>query len=129
MENALKLLEAAFNIIVFFAAVTILLMMSRLYNNLLVTTLNKVSESVMISEAEPVSTINYSTKAELIAHLMGPMEYDLEIIDASGRYTVNADGYRPDSIGLYPLQSINYIKSYLYSMDGTISKIIFQYVH
>jgi len=128
MGNVFKLLEASFNVIVFFLAITLLF---SLYHQLDVT-VEKSADYVVgdtsVYEATPLEKCHYITKTELIAVLMGEPEYDMEVIDESGTYTILAQEYSLYNIGLYSLKSDQYEKSYIYNLNGNISKIIFRYV-
>lgn len=128
MENISKFLGMAFNVTVFFLAITILYVMSRQYDKLVETSMDNEPVSAMMYESEPIDKDNHVTRAEITALLMERPDYDIEIIDISGSFTVLVAGFNPVYIGSYPLLSNSYEKSYLYNMDGSISRIVFRYV-
>jgi len=128
MENVFKLVRMAFNVIIFFIALTLLYMMFRQYDSLVRESAESISGDNLMYESVPLETNHYITKGDLISLLMDGLEYDVEIVDASGTYLIISKDYNPSSIDLYPITSEKFEKSYSYHLNGGITKIIFRYI-
>lgn len=124
MNVALKFLRRALYMTVFFVGVSLLYGLSESYDKLIDTTKDRISEEVMLIEAVPIVKENYVTKSQLITLLMGPLEYDIRIIDGSGTYDIGSVGYSPDTVGNYVLTGNQYEKSYHYDRNGAIEIIV-----
>jgi hypothetical protein len=128
MDKIFKLLRMAFNVIIFFIAITLLYTMFQQYKSLTDNSADIVAEDNMMYEAYIADTTHYITRSELIALLLGDLEYDIEVMDVSGIYNIIAKGYNPSDIGVYVFKSNNYKKTYIYKLDGMIKRIKYQYV-
>lgn len=128
MVNISKLLHMAVNVIIFFIAITVLYLFYRRTISLVDVSAANVADDIMLYESYQPDTTHYTSRAELTALLMGKLEYDLDVVNVDGTYSIIAQGYKPEDLGLYPVMSNYYEKSYFYNLNGTITKIKYQYV-
>lgn len=126
MENVPKFLKLTFNLAIFFIGITQLYAMSNNYHKLVNLSSKQVLESQTVYQNYSHEKDNYISLSKLIAHLMGNLEYNMEIKLASKRYLISCKEHKPEEIGQYDLPDIDYKKIYQYDLNGNIDKIIFE---
>lgn len=128
MENVTKFIRTAFYMVIFFLGVIVLYHMSQRYNSIVERSADAVASDSILYEAE-LRVDNYCiVRAQLIAILMGDIQYDIEIADHSGTYSIKAENYNPEYITGLILTAERYQQSYTYEEDGKIDKITYSYV-
>jgi hypothetical protein len=129
MDKILKLLHMAFNVIIFFMAITLLYTMFDRFISLTDKSADAIAEEDTLYETYLATEEHYASRSELITLLLEDLEYDIEVVDETGTYAISADGYSPSEIGLYIFKSKKFEKSYSYKLNGSIAKIKYKYIN
>ncbi|MDF2942801.1 MAG: hypothetical protein K0S01_1659 [Herbinix sp.] len=128
MDKIVKLLQIAFDVTIFFLALTLLYTMSFKFTSLTEVSADIIAEDNMLYEAYLMKEEYNVSRTELITLLLEEIEYDIEVVDLIQSYTIVAEEYSPSDIGLYDFRSKKFKKSYVYSINGTIAKIRYQHL-
>jgi hypothetical protein len=123
MEKILKLLHMAFNVIIFFTAITLLYSMHHRFVSLTDRTADHIADNDTLYETYLTSEEHYASQGEIITLLLEELEYNIEVVDETGTYVIYADRYNPSEIGLYIFKSKMFEKRYTYNLNGSIAKI------
>jgi cytochrome c biogenesis factor len=123
MEKIMKLLHMAFNVIIFFIAISLLYSMHHSFVSFTDRTADVIAVDDTLYETYLESEEHYASQEEIITLLLDKLEYDMEVEDEMGNYTIHADRYNPSEIGLYIIKSKMFEKSYTYNQNGSIAKI------
>ena len=120
MENWKELVYQSVSTVIFCIAVVLLLHQYASYTKLL-EQLKYRNQSLLYqqykNEADPL--ISY---AELIATLVQPLEYDMEIDEV----LISKYEHTPDQIQSYGIKKTNYVKSYAYDGNGEVTRILYK---
>lgn len=100
--------------------------MSSNYHKLVTISSEQVLESQAVYQTNLHEKNNYISQSRLIAHLMGDLQYNMEIKLGSISYLISCEEHKPEEIGQYDLPDIDYKKTYQYDLKGDIDKIIFE---
>ncbi|HKL79780.1 MAG TPA: hypothetical protein VJ888_05010 [Mobilitalea sp.] len=128
MENVTKFLRTAFYVVILFLGVIVLYHMSQRFNSIAERSADAVASDSILYEAELRESNCYIVRAQLIAILMEDLQYDIDIADTSGTYSIKAENYNPEYITWLTLTAERYQQSYIYEEDGKIEKITYSYV-
>lgn len=128
MENITKFLRTAFYVFLFFIGITILYKASKSFSGITEKTADAIADDVNLYQTESSDTVHLTSRAELIAILMGDISYDISVMDPSGLYSAVAKAYNPGNITDITLTASQYEKSYSYDGDGQILKIMYRFI-
>ncbi len=84
MDKIVKLLHMAFDVIIFFIAITLLYLMFGQFTSLAEKSTDIISDDNMMYEAHITDITHYTTRSDLLALLLEELEYDIDVVDASG---------------------------------------------
>jgi Flp pilus assembly protein TadG len=128
MENITKFLRNAFYVVLFFISVTMLYQSSKSLYSVTKKSGDVIADDNNLYQANLTDTNHYIQRAELIAILMEDVSYNINIVDPSGTYSVEADSYNPVNITGIVLSANQYEKSYSYDESGKIVKIMYRFI-
>ncbi len=120
MSDINKLFRMAISALVFCTGLYVLLHQSKTYMVMLNTTREFLKESEVYRQslAADRETITY---AELIAALLHPLEYDI-LIDG---ILIRKDVHSLDKVAGYGIHRNDYKRSYIYDINGNVTRIVY----
>lgn len=122
MERVLKLLYQALGAIIFIIAVTLLLLQVEAYKSILDYTEEALIDPVMY-RSDSIHIENKVSYSELLAYLLSPPEYNLEI----NGHKINKEEYNYAAFHSNPIPILetSYRKEYIYDSNGRLYEIKF----
>ena len=123
MENWKELLYQSISTIIFCVAITLLLHQSASYSKLLEQI--KCKDEPLIYQQPWDKDEPLVTYAELIASLVQPLEYDMEI----DGLLISKYDHTVDQIESYDIKNTKYRKTYAYDSNAVVTRIIYKSVN
>ncbi len=115
MEHSTKIIKLAFSIILFCAGSVLLMYEAGTYYDMLKITREKVKERVVFQQYNTRDK-GIISKAELMATLFGPLEYDITI----DQRVIKKTEHKINLIPAYGITGERYRKTYQYDDTGDI---------
>ena len=120
MENWKELVYQSVSATIFCIAVTLLLHQYVSYTKLLEQL--KCRNQPLLYQQNKSEVNPFVSYAELIATLVQPLEYDMEI----DQVLISKYEHTPDQIQSYEIKKTNYVKSYAYDGNGEVTRILYE---
>lgn len=120
MEQIPETIDQGFSIFLFCMSIIILFHCYSNYNNLLITVKDYQSQDVIYEQYDENKSEAVS-KGEVIATLLGQIEYDIEI---DGVLISKIDNTK-DNISTYGISHEKYLRNYVYDNSNNITRIVF----
>lgn len=121
MEHAYKIIYIALYSILFSLGLIFLITITNSYHTIMTYTKDAIKEDVLYQQSSS-SKKQVISRAEIIASLFQPLEYDIKIDDI----LIEKSKHSKDQISNYEINGASYNQSYQYDQTGNIVMIIYQ---